>query len=306
MAVAAEPLKPWSGPINVNDFRDPHLVTLTARVDEVEVRGADDFTLQRQASNTWRLASQAFPVDTALANEFVGDLGTLQIVQFKAVVTEPELAENGLTNPARQITLKSTSITGAGPTNATIARLAFGATNADKVFVSRADEDFIYAIRLADFQELKWASWQLRDRRIWSFSETNVAGLTVSQGGKEWQLIRNGPGRWSPGSGAPGTIDDVAMAAIEEIVHRLGELAATAWVDHGEQNLSRYGLRPEGYQILVELRSGEKLKVEFGGRSPSQYPYAKVALDGEAWVFEFPLALYQFAWNYLTISSGNR
>ena len=55
VAVSGEPLKPWRG--QVNDFRDPHLVTLTARVDEVEVRGEDDFTLQRQPSNTWRIST---------------------------------------------------------------------------------------------------------------------------------------------------------------------------------------------------------------------------------------------------------
>src|SRR5208282_6698603 len=40
---ASEPLKAWHGP--VNDFRDPHLLELTAPVAEIKVRGPNDFTL---------------------------------------------------------------------------------------------------------------------------------------------------------------------------------------------------------------------------------------------------------------------
>ena len=47
------------------------------------------------------------------------------------------------------------------------------------------------------------------------------------------------------------------------------------------------------------LKNGEKLGVEFGGLSPSRYPYAATKLNGQTWVFEFPLALYQFMMAYL-------
>jgi hypothetical protein len=36
------------------------------------------------------------------------------------------------------------------------------------------------------------------------------------------------------------------------------------------------------------------LSLEFGGKAPSQFPYALATLDGQSWVFEFPLQLYFF------------
>jgi hypothetical protein len=85
------------------------------------------------------------------------------------------------------------------------------------------------------------------------------------------------------------------------VAYRLGELSASAWVQRGDQNLARYGFTTNGWQISVELKSGEKLNLDFGGVSPAQYPYAAVVLNGETWVFEFPLALYQFLRSYLAM-----
>jgi len=304
VAVSGEPLKVWRASARdfpVNDFRDPHLVTVAARADEVEVHGLDDFTLQRQGSSTWRIVSRNFPVDAGLADEFVNDLSALQVAQFvKDVVTEPDLPVYGLANPARQITLKSAPVSGQGATNAVIAQLSFGATQEDKVYVRRTDEDFVYAVRLADFQRLPWASWRLRERQIWNFTTNDVARLTVRQGGKTWQVVRNGPVQWSLAPGSQGMINDLA---IEEVACWLGQLAANAWIERGDQNLARHGFTASGDQITVELKNGGKLNVEFGGLAPSQYPCAAVVLDGQTWIFEFPPALFQLIQNYLTISA---
>ena len=305
VAVSGEPLKVWRASARdfpVNDFRDPHLVTVAARVDEVDVRGLDDFTLQRQGSNAWRIVAQNFPVDAGLADEFVNDLSALQVAQFvKDVVTEPDLPAYGLANPARQITLKSAPASGLVATNAVIAQLSFGATQDDKVYVRRTDEDFVYAVRLDDFQRLPWASWRLRERQIWSFTTNDVARLTVRQGGKLWQVARNGPAQWSLAPGSQGIINDLA---IEEVASWLGQLAANTWIERGDQNRGRYGFTDGGDQISVELKNGGKLNVEFGGRAPSQYPYAAVVLDGQTWIFEFPPALLQLMQNYLTIPAN--
>ena len=87
---AAEPLSPWHG--TVNDFRDPHLLELTAPVAEIEVHGPHDFTLQQQGTNGWKVVGEKFPVDTDNVQLFIKTLADLRVAEFvKDVVTAPDL-----------------------------------------------------------------------------------------------------------------------------------------------------------------------------------------------------------------------
>ncbi|MBF8254799.1 MAG: hypothetical protein HW373_1494, partial [Deltaproteobacteria bacterium] len=224
----------------------------------------------------------------------------MKIVQFvKGAVTEPDLRDYGLTSPVRQITLKMPAA--AGATNAVFAQLAFGSTRNDSVFAARAGEDWIYAVKLADFQRLPSASWQLRDRRIWNFTENDVTRLTIRQAGKTREILRLGTNSWSLAPGSQGIINSFA---IEETVHRFGGLAATLWVERAVKDRARYGISTNSLSLTFELKRGEKFAIEFGGMAPSQYPYAAVTLDQETWVFEFPRALYQLVSSYLSIPAG--
>lgn len=299
VTVAGEPLGPWRSPADF--FRDRRLITLPGTIGDVEVRGEDTFTLQPQSSNGWHMASQTFPVDAALADDLLVTLAGMKIVQFvKGAVTEPDLRDYGLTPPVRQITLKMPATT-AGATNGVFAQLGFGSTRNDNVFATRAGEDWIYAVKLADFQRLPSASWQLRDRRIWNFTENDVTRLTIRQAGKTREILRLGTNSWSLAPGSQGIINSFA---IEETVHRCGGLAATLWVERAVKDPARYGISTNSLSLTFELKRGEKFAIEFGGMASSQYPYAAVTLDQETWVFEFPRALYQLASSYLTIPAG--
>jgi hypothetical protein len=68
----------------------------------------------------------------------------------------------------------------------------------------------------------------------------------------------------------------------------------------------KYGLNPENLEITVELKSGEKLSVNFGTEISNQTALAAVTLDGERWAFVFPATLYQFVLSYLTIPANVR
>jgi Domain of unknown function (DUF4340) len=141
VTTAKEPLATWFG--TVNDFRDPYLVELSAPVAEIQVRGTNSFTLQRQGTNDWRVVGERFPVDMASVQTFLEILANLRVAEFvKDVVTAPDLPAYGLATPAWQITLLSS----AGDTNSVIVQLLFGGTQTNEVFVRRADEDFVYAI----------------------------------------------------------------------------------------------------------------------------------------------------------------
>ena len=300
LAAAKEPFSPWRG--SVNDFRDPHLLELTAPVAEIEVSGQTNFasfTLQRHGSNDWSMVGEKFPVDAENAQEFIKLLADFRVAEYvKDTATAPDFQANGLATPSRQIILRSA----AGDTNAVIAQIMFGATETNEVFVRRADEDSIYGLALADFGRLPEAGWEFRDRRIWRFTEADVAQITLRQNGKIRQMVRNGPEQWSLAPGSQGIINP---PAIEETAHRLGELTALGWLARNITEQEKYGLNTNNLQITVELKSGEKKTVDFGGElSQAQTALAAVTLDGERWAFVFPPVLYQFVLSYLTIPAN--
>ncbi len=284
---------PWRA--TVNDFRDPYLLSLTAPVAEIAVQGPDPFTLQQRGSNDWVVAGEKFPADTENVQSFLKLLAGLRVSEFvKDVVTPADLAGFGLATPSRQIILRGK----AGDTNDVLAQLLFGSTETNRVFVKLADEDFVYAIRPEDFARLPEHGWEFRDRHIWNFSETNVAQVTLRQNGKTRVMIRTGTDKWTLAVGQ-GIINP---PAIEETMHRLGDLTAMGWVGRNITAPEKYGLNPDNLSLTIELKSGEKLSLDFGLELPqAQTALAAVTLDGERWAFVFPAVIYQFISSYLTI-----
>lgn len=297
VTVDKEPLMSWHDA--ANDFRDPQLIAITRTADQIEFRSNDPFTLQRDSGDTWRAAGHNLSVDTGLVKDFIRALSSLQIVQFKDNVTEPDLPTFGLAAPSRQIILRAAVTNAPAATNFVMADLSFGATNESKIFVRRADENPIYAVLLAEYQKLPAAVWQFRERRLWNFTTNDVARVVIRQEGKVRQMVRNGPHSWALEQGSQGIINNFA---IEEAAHRFGELAAAWWVDRGEQSLARFGFATNGLSITFELKGGEKRTVEFGGKTSSEAPYAATQIDGQPWIFEFPLSLYyDLVLSHLTI-----
>jgi hypothetical protein len=298
VAVAKDLLAPWYA--SVNDFRDPFLATLSAPVAVVDVRGQDHFSLQPQTNGLWRVLPQGFPADAGLVKELLSALSALPIVEFtKDVVIAPDLPAYGLAPSVRQYILKSAMTNPAdGATNSVIAELAFGTNQADKVFARRADESFVYAVRLADFQRLPAAGWQMRDRRIWDFSTNDVARAVIREQGRVRQIVRNGPYNWSLAPGSQGAINDLA---VEETVSGLCRLTAVGWLARGEPSRPRFGLTEQSRQITLELKNGDKTSVQFCGEAAASPPCAAVTLDGELWIFEFPAWLYEYVQRYLLV-----
>jgi Domain of unknown function (DUF4340) len=300
VAVTNELFSQWRG--TVNDFRDPRLLELTTPVAQLDVRGGDNFTLQQRGSNDWTIVGEKFPVDTGTVNEFIRLLGGLRVAEFvKEYNTPTDLQGFGLVSPAGTNQIKLQSV--AGDTNSVIAQIIFGTVETNKVYVKRADENYVYALRRNDLSQIQTyeKSWFFRDRNIWNFSETNVAQITLRQNGKTRTLLRNGVNLWSIAAGSQGTI---TPPAVEESVHRLGDLTALGWLGIVGRGLSPVegGFNTNNLQIAVELKTGEKLSVDFGTELPrDNTALAAVTLDGERWVFVFPPVTYQFVSTYLTI-----
>ena len=183
-----------------------------------------------------------------------------------------------------------------GDTNRVIAQLLFGATTNNQTYVKRGDEEFVYALPQDRLGVLSLSGDYFRVRRIWSFSETNVAQVTLRQNGKTRQMIRTGTNEWSLAAGSQGIINN--PPAVEETIHRLGELSASAWWGRKFNEAEDVGLTSNSLSVTIELKSGEKYSVAFGKevRVPSMNTstaMAVVTLDGERWAFVFPPALCQ-------------
>ena len=288
---------------SINDFRDPHLLTLADPVEAIEVRGLDAFSITRRTNDAWIVSPGNFAADSAVVKDCLATLTSLQIVDFiKDVVNPPDLPDYGLATPLAEYLLHAvgTNAAARGTTQST-AELHFGVgTNqSDKVFANRAGDSSVYAVKAGEFARLPLASWQFREHRLWHFSGNEVASLTIRQQGKQHRIIRNAAYKWSIAPGSQGLIRN--ELAVEETVRGLVQVSAAAWLGYGPELRKQCGFTTDGYQITLELKNGDKHTIEFGGRGANDFPYAAVTFDGVEWVLEFPWTLFRDLQTYLSI-----
>jgi hypothetical protein len=302
MRVPQEALAGWRTPLD--EFRDHHLIALAPEVTaEIEFRGPESFILRRLTNEVWQVAgTNGLTADSVLVSDLLLNLSTLEVAQFvKTVVTPLDLPGYGLEPSARQWLLRS-DVSGAS-TNRALAELAFGAVRDGLVFVRRADESSVYAIKERDFQRLPSAAWQLRDRHIFRFSETNVAGLTMRGAGHTAELTRTGPNQWVVPTNAPPSLNDLAL---DEALHQLGALTCVGWVAHGPEAAARLGITDDAPGVTISLKVGASLALQFGRLSARGFPLAATTLDGAVCVFEMPWTVFQSLREALGINTPPR
>jgi len=288
--LSAEEVTPWRTP--ATEFRDRHLFSIRTVPDSIEVRATEQFTLTRE-TNRWRVQPGNFIADTNYMNEVIAAMAQMQVVEFvKDVVTQPDLPGYGLDPAVEEYVLHF------GGTNAPQVAVLFGTNRDDTVYAKRADEPSVSAVRFVEANFLPAATWELRDRRIWLFTEEEVARVRMEQNGQTRELIRNGTNSWSVAEGSAGAINTFG---VEETVHRLGDLSAAFWIARGKIDRAQYGFSEPPHKLTVWLKDGTTREVEFGKDAPSQFPYALVTLEGEPWVCEFPWDTAQFIQTYLSI-----
>lgn len=304
--VSADLLVPWRSP---EKFRDPFLLSLAAPVSAIEVHGQDTFTIEQSTNAEWRVAPQNFPADPGLVKDLLSSLSGLQIAAFvRDLVPKPDLATYGLTNPAALEFILRGSTNPAAPaesslTNRVLADVQFGSVQGENVFVQRADENHVYAVKFAEFAKLGSGSWQFRERRIWNINENDIAQVTIHQTGRTRTIVRKAQYDWALAPNSQGLIETLP---VDQTVVGLCTLAATAWVARGEQNRAAYGFTNDTYTITIELKNGQKHTIELGREAPSSFPYGAVKLDGDLWIFEFPLKLCRDILLYLGIPASIR
>jgi Domain of unknown function (DUF4340) len=282
--VPKNPLGAFQRP-SLNDFRDPHLLTLTEPVRTIEVRGLDTFRLQSQTNGPWRILPEQLSADTFAVSHLLFMLTNMPILQFtKDIVNEPDLPQFGLSKPLREYLLFGNN-TNAPP----LADLCFGLGTNGQCFARRTDESSVYAVSSNEVARLPALSWGLRDHQLFHFSDADLAGVTLRQNGRVRRLLRRGEHRWSLAPGSQGVINDLA---VEQTVRGLAQVSALAWVARGQTNLARCGFSEKGYEITFDLLDGQKTTLRFGGVSQSGAPYAALDLDGQPWICVLPADLY--------------
>lgn len=300
VTVSAENLVPWRQDFFA--FRDRQLLAVPGNLTAVEFRGAESFILERSGTNQWRVANEKFPTDAAAVQDLLAQLGNLEILDFvKDVVSTQEFGLYGLTSSVRQVVFRT--VPTAGDTNSISTRLEFGATKGETIYARRSDEASVYAVRLADYQALPAAGWQLRDRRLWSFAPADLARISARRGSWVREVVRSGTNAWALATGSQGVLD---LECMEVLTRELAHLRSTAWVARGGPALddARYGFGTNGLALVLELKSGNKMELQFGGYSSAKYPFTRVQFDGEPWVFEFSFALHEFLLRCLSIPPG--
>ena len=286
-------------------FRDTHLFG-QGDWDEVEINGRDHFRLVRGTNDCWRVLPHDIPADGAAVRDLLAFLGQMQIEQFvRDIVPEQRqaLAEYGLAEPTLEYTLRAAGTNETvGETNGSLVRLRFGSvTNQpERIFARRSDESAVYAINPTNFSRLPTGSWQFRDRRVWKFSIADLTSITVEQGGKTRQLMRQGDHRWSLAEGGQGTVEEIA---IEETVLDLLDLSARAWLARGTNVLTQW-FKGGDQKITLEFKNGEKRTLELSSQLTPQFGVAQATLDGEPWVFAIPGSLRRDMALYLSIPGG--
>ncbi len=282
------------------ELRDRHLLSFVPEaVDAIDVVGEEVFSVRRQTNGIWSVTQpQPMPADSDVIRDWLAQLSFLEGNIEKDVVTD--YAPYGLTAPARKYILKGGSTNANGTvTNRILARLEIGARKENQVF-ARGEDDAVYSLSAGLFNRLPAAAWQLRDRRVWSFTTNQVTKVTVRHRGYTREFLRAPSGEWSL---APGTQGIINTFALEEMLFRLGDLRAVSWVARGDAHRSQYAFADNGYKLTIELRLGDRtraLALEFSTRPPAPYPLALAAVDGQSWIFEFPPQLFTEMVNHIT------
>jgi len=289
----------WLGVLtrHFSSFRDRQLLSFNpTNATQVELRGLFSYSLLRQPAGGWRVGEPFnFPADRELVEGFLTRLQELRIAEFeKDVVTETDLAGYGLASPALRIIVSAATNGPPGVTNTVLADLLLGTNRPpDAVFARRADEPSVYVLPLADANAIALNPFALRDRQLWNFGASNVLAVTAVHHHQTRRYLREtNSNEWRLAGGT----GDFLSGAVDEMVHRLGQLRALEWTARGASQLARFGIQPgAGSRVEVELRGThgvQTLAMDLGRSLGPRGVYASALVDGEPMIFVLPRDLF--------------
>ncbi|MCD6339443.1 MAG: DUF4340 domain-containing protein [Verrucomicrobia bacterium] len=290
-------LEPWLG--SYRDFCDRRMMVFDPeKVRRIRIKGKETFDVVRETNGTWRILPPfSAPADPALVMETLSELAQAEFIEFEREVAA-DFKPYGLDPPLREYALYETAQTAAKSPPKPLARMALGKPKRLLLFARRDSENSVLLI--PDNPRLPLAAYQLRDRQIWNVSTNQIAAITVTQAGKSFRLVRQGPFNWVLASGQA----QFHPLTIEETAYRVGRLRAARWVDRGKERLARYGFDRADYRLLLEVKGQTGAReLRLGARSPGGGRYGATDLGPPfGWViFEVPEPILAFLESDLTV-----
>jgi len=281
-------------------YRDRHLLSIAVPgVKRMEVEATERFAVEKRGDAWWVLGKTTFRGDTEWIESALARVASLEIVDFLSDAVA-DYSPFGLVEPARRYRLLSGAAGGVGggvATNQVLAEVLVGTNLVDRIVVRRGDESSVYAAKLGEVLRVPHSAYQLRDRKVAEFHVTNVTAVAIRSKSNALDITRSQNGTFTPPEG-------VQLAAVLEVIHRIGKLEAVSWVAQGKDAMARLGFDDSKYELRVDtLRNTEARShwIRFGRKAPDGNTYAAALLDGEWVVFEFPAGLYRDVVTYLVV-----
>ena len=298
-------LKLWS--VEPWRFRDPHLfsMTISGQPGAIECYGPDGRTnfIARMVQGNLTITDghgENFPAETnsvAISIRYLADITTAMWDTNRYAndaVADSALPAMGLApNPERRYVLRAASMSGDGRI---LAQIDFGSPNTNNpgtICARRSDlpdELSVFAVNVADFNQLPSSAYQLRRHRIWDFDATLVTNLAITEKGntRTWGHLKKYV--WQP---LPtGFADDQNQKGmyLETLGDNLGLLEAAAWVGPHEPT-EEFGFNANSPRISLTLAKNNQstnLSVTIGGllTGPNGPRFACTQMeDGKTWIF---------------------
>ncbi len=274
----------------------------TNQIARIEIRSGAEQTvlIPAEGNGTWQMTG---PLTAEADAELVRDL-LLQLQALEAASLEKDIVTDfvpyQLANPPLSYTVWRQRPPGA-VTNTIMAGVDFGQSQAASgmTFARRHDEDMVYLTPTALSERLPSRFFQLRDRRLWQFTSSDVAKVTLHLGGKPLELARNVRNIWS---GAAGQLDAGRDTEVNAALAALGRLRAVRWVARGNDKFGdpAYEFEKTAERMTMLLRRGvaSETQVLTLGRvtvEGERYAAAQVPPDNEHVIFIFPEETYRLA-----------
>jgi hypothetical protein len=236
---------------SVDSLRSHVAVEFTpSAVARLELKSADRvIELAKTASTTnaeprWTIVRPlAARADQRKISELLADLGELQIQSFVSEDAK-DVHTYQLEEPQREVTVSAgdvgkTLLIGHAPTN-----------DPNNVYAKLKSSDSIFTVAAEPTRKFAVQINELRDPRVLSFSQSNVAGIDVLQGTTKISLERGAKG-WKVSAPVPMAADE---SGVDRILTGLGDLTVAQFVDVAV-DLDKYGLAAPTAMVALREQS---------------------------------------------------
>lgn len=235
-------------------YRSKALVDVEASaVTELSVQSASGAYALRKDEGRWRMAAPVDDqADTEAASAILSKISGLRA--DRVVGDEPsaeQLAAWGLEPAASTI-----SLTAQGREQLLEIRVGHAlGDRPEELYVTRADEPAVYAVRKSEFDEIWKDPQTLRAKEILAFAPEDVTKARVAWQGASWTIERQDGGWRLSETGA-----ELDQTKVEEWLWKVREFKLTRFLEDAPQDLQRYGLAdaPGAIRIWTKERTDAK------------------------------------------------